>query len=354
MRVKLVGAGVVAAALLVTAPALADVKAGVDAWTKGDYRRAIEEWRGPAVKGDPDAQFNLGQAYKLGRGVPVDLPVAEGWYRKAAMQGHEQAEDNYGLALFQNGKRPEALPWLEKSAARGEPRAQYVLGTMLFNGDGAPKDWVRAYALTVRASQAGLPQAGQSLAQMDRYIPAADRQRGSELARTMDTNAGRPMLAEDVAGGAPPPARPMPSAEPPLVSADEPLPPSRPVRGPVRSADLPPSGAQAGTSYPPPGRPMPQASRPIAAPPPAQVAAAPAVGSGWRIQLGAFRDRGNAEALWSRVRGRVSGLRPLQPIMVRAGAVTKLQAGPLGSSGQAASLCRQVKAAGTDCLAVAP
>lgn len=356
MRVKRLGAGMAAAmALLAAGPAQADVKAGVDAWTKGDYRRAVEEWRGPAVKGDPDAQFNLGQAYKLGRGVPTDLPVAESWYRKAAMQGHQQAEDNYGLALFQNGKRAEALSWLEKSAARGEPRAQYVLGTMLFNGDGAPKDWVRAYALTVRASQAGLPQAGQSLAQMDRYIPAADRQRGSELARTMDTDAGRPVLTEDVAGGAPQPARPVRSAERPPVRVDEPS-RSRAGRAPIESADLPPSEAQPGASYPPPGRTMQQAPGPAPrpAPRPAQVAAASAVGSGWRIQLGAFRDRANAEALWGRVRGRVTGLRPLQPIMVRAGGVTKLQAGPLGSSGQATSLCRQVKAAGTDCLTVAP
>src|SRR3954467_12127042 len=81
-------------------PAFADVKAGVDAWSRGDYRKAIDEWRPAAIKGDADAQFNLGQAYKLGRGVPADLPMAESWYRKAALQGHLQAEDNYGLILF--------------------------------------------------------------------------------------------------------------------------------------------------------------------------------------------------------------------------------------------------------------
>ena len=48
-------------------PALADVKAGVDAWQQGDYAKAIAQWRPLAEAGDPDAQFNLGQAYKLGR-----------------------------------------------------------------------------------------------------------------------------------------------------------------------------------------------------------------------------------------------------------------------------------------------
>src|SRR6184192_3651167 len=113
-------------AVAVTMPALADTKTGVDAWNRGDYAGAVTEWRKAAVAGDPDAQFNLGQAYKLGRGVPVDMAMAESWYRRAAQQGHVQASDNYGLALFQDGKQGEAVPWLEKSAARGEPRAQLV------------------------------------------------------------------------------------------------------------------------------------------------------------------------------------------------------------------------------------
>jgi len=133
-------------------PAFADVKAGVDAWSRGEYRKAVEEWRPAAIAGDADAQFNLGQAYKLGRGVPVDMAMAESWYRKAALQGQIEAEANYGLILFQNGKREEALPWLNKAVARGEPRAQLVLGTMLYNGDGVMRDWPRAYALIVRSA----------------------------------------------------------------------------------------------------------------------------------------------------------------------------------------------------------
>ena len=94
-------------------PAMADVKAGVDAWSRGDHAAAVAEWRQPAIEGDADAQFNLGQAYKLGRGVPLDLKLAEDWFRKAALQGHIQAEDNYGLTLFQNGDRQKALPYIQ-------------------------------------------------------------------------------------------------------------------------------------------------------------------------------------------------------------------------------------------------
>ena len=89
----------------IAAPAAADVKQGVDAWSHGDYKAAVDIWRPLAVAGDADAQFNLGQAYKLGRGVPIDMPIATEWYRKAAIQNHAQAIDNYGLILFQEGKK---------------------------------------------------------------------------------------------------------------------------------------------------------------------------------------------------------------------------------------------------------
>jgi hypothetical protein len=53
-----------AGALLVcTAPAAAQsVKAGIDAWQRGDYAQAVKAWRPLAEAGDVDAAFNHGQA----------------------------------------------------------------------------------------------------------------------------------------------------------------------------------------------------------------------------------------------------------------------------------------------------
>jgi cell division septation protein DedD len=301
-------------AIAFAAPALADVKAGVDAWARGDYKKAVEEWRGPAVAGDSDAQFNLGQAYKLGRGVPADVAMAEEWYRKAAVQGHPQAEDNYGLALFQTGKREQALPWLQKSVARGEPRAQYVLGTMYFNADSVTRDWVKAYALMVRANAAGLPQAAKTLAQMDRYISLTDRQQGTQLARQYETQAQRAALAPSVASA--PPAR---------------QPDPRPQPAPPRPA------------------PTPVATAPRPAPPPA--IAPTRVDGGWRAQLGTFRDAANAHNLVATLQ-RKGAMTGLTPYVTKVGALTRLQVGPFASSAQAAQACAAIKRAGSECLPV--
>jgi cell division septation protein DedD len=318
-RLGLAATALLAGAILTGAPALADVKAGVEAWQRGDYRAAVDQWRGPAVAGDADAQFNLGQAYKLGRGVPADMAAAEEWYRKAALQGHPQAEENYGLALFENNKRLQAVEWLQKAAARGEPRSQYVLGTMYFNGDGVDKDWVRAYALTVRASAQGLPQASTAQAQMDRYITLADRQKGIELARTLERDANHPQVA-----AAPPPTR-------------------NPAR-PIGRTDLPPStayqGAEPTPATPPEARPAPPIVRPAPRAQPAAPARtdpAPIRDGGWRVQVGAFGDPANATRIGAQAAATFPGRKVFYE---KAGRLTKVLVGPFASNAEASGACR--------------
>src|SRR5689334_4084107 len=109
---------------LVGAPISAqNVKAGIEAWQKSDYAAAVAIWRPLADRGDADAQFNLGQAYRLGRGVPLNLSAAKNWFTKAAEAGHLDAETTLGLLLFQNGDQPEGLKWLQRAADQNEPRA---------------------------------------------------------------------------------------------------------------------------------------------------------------------------------------------------------------------------------------
>ncbi|MBV9749438.1 MAG: SEL1-like repeat protein, partial [Acetobacteraceae bacterium] len=288
-----------------------------------------EEWRGPAIAGDADAQYNLGQAYKLGRGVPVDPALAQSWFRRAAVQGHEQAEDNYGLALFEAGRAQEAVPWLEKAAARDERRAELVLGTMLFNGDGGlTRDYPRAYALMTRASQQGLASASETLAQMDQYMNNPDRERGTALAQRYAADA----------------------AARPKASLPEPAPVRTAALTPARSP-APKAGAQPSPKPKPTPATAPTKRAPLQLAPgadaPAPMMAAEA--KGWKVQLGAFRDRGNAEALWSRVHAKLGG--NVAPAYVDAGGLTRLQAFGFPSKAAAKTACAR---SGVTCVVVAP
>ena len=394
-----------ALASMLAAPAFADVKSGVDAWQAGNYQAAVAEWRPLAIGGDADAQFNLGQAYKLGRGVPTDLVQAEAWYRRAAKQGHLQAEDNLGLVLFTANRREEAMPFIIRSAARGEPRAQYVLGTAHFNGDLAAKDWPRAYALTKRASDAGLAIASARLVQLDNLIPLDQRQRGLAMIPDIERSEQQARLAA-VSAAAPPAPTPAPaptiktaslpasapgaSYTPPPVIKPQPAPAPK-VPEPIRSVSVPPSPvasaaaaaaaeataeaeaatARPGTSYAPPPEsgtlpPAPEPANPAqpepakpepAKPEPAKAAPAPvrvhsAAASPWRAQLGAFGVEGNARKLWTALEKKNPAVAARQPYLVKSGKLTRLQAGGFANKAEADSFCAALRKSGQACLVV--
>jgi uncharacterized protein len=172
-----------AAMVALSAPAAAQsVKSGIEAWQRADYPAAIGIWRPLAEAGDADAAFNLGQAYRLGRGVPTNLAAAQIWFERAARKGHLDAQTTLGLLLFDSGNRAGGLRWLKAAAEKGEPRALLIYGTAVFNGDGVPQDRVLAYAYISRAAAKGLAPAKSTLAEMDQILPLDIRQKGVAIA----------------------------------------------------------------------------------------------------------------------------------------------------------------------------
>ncbi|KPF62917.1 SPOR domain-containing protein [Porphyrobacter sp. AAP60] len=321
------GAAALAASLvLIATPALADVKAGVDAWTAGDYTRAVVEWQGPAAAGDPDALFNLAQAYRLGRGVDVDNARARKLYEEAASFGHVKAADNYGLMLFQEGEQEKAMPMIRAASERGDPRAQYVLGLSHFNADYAPRDWVRAYALMTLANGSGLPQARDALAQMDKFVPTAQRSQAQSLARQLEAGA-KSLRASELA-----------AVELGTAASSS---PASPVMTPVsQSAPRPPVMTQTAAAAPAVlAAPRPQ---------PAPVPAAPKQGK-WRVQLGAFGVAGNADRLWNQLSGNPA-LAGTSKTLVPSGNVTRLLATGFANEAEANRACAALKKQGQACL----
>jgi uncharacterized protein len=320
--------------------------------------------------------FNLAQAYRLGRGVAQDERRAEELYFRAAQAGHVQAADTYGLMLFQAGRREEALPFVEDAARRGDPRSQYLLGIAHFNGDLVAQDWVRAYALMTLANSTGLPQAAPAIAQMDSHIPLADRQAAAGLAETMraEASAARTteLAAADLAmesNAAPAAAQPQPrvprplatvAVSPSVVAARSAIEAAREATGTES-----PAAAGAGFALAPAVTPSPARGRiagaaaaraPESAPVPAPASAsagvtarqAPASGP-WRVQLGAFSVRANAEQLWQSLASRPE-LAGRERLMLASGSVVRLQAGGFASQADAQAACNALRRAGQDCL----
>lgn len=308
----------VTAALLLALPASVaaqSVKAGIEAWQRSDYSAAVAIWRPLAEKGDADAAFNLGQAYRLGRGVPTNLSIAKSWFERAARQNHVDAETTLGLLLFQNAEQTEGLKWLKAAAEQGEARALLVYGTALFNGDGVTQDQVLGYAYVSRAAAQGLGPAKETLAQLDSLMPLDQRKKGVAIAK-----------AKAKAAPPPPSAKRVKTAKPVEVAAA-----SKPPLAPVSS---------------------PATSKPTAKPKPATPASVQTVAASgaWRIQVGAFNNRAAAESAFGKLAGNPA-LAGRGPQYMPFNQFVRLRIGPFASKRSAAAACSALR---TACFAVPP
>ena len=282
------------------------VTAGIEAWQRADYEAAVAIWRPLAEAGDADAAFNLGQAYRLGRGTAINLAAAQTWFERAARDGHVDAQTTLGLLLFDTGNRIGGLRWLRSAAEQGEPRALLVYGTALVNGDGIPRDPVLGYAYVSRAAAQGLAPAKTTLAEMDQVLPLEQRRKGVALA--MEAAKAKP------AGTA---------------TAPKPAP---------KKAEARPAAKAAGVV------PAPKAA--------ARAAAAATTGPGWRLQLGAFSTRAAAEALYRKLSS-AGMIAAQQPAYIAAGKITRLQVGFYRTRADAAAACRGLASRGQPCFPVA-
>lgn len=276
------------AILLFSAPAAGQTTAaGIEAWQRGDPAAAVAIWQPLAEKGDPDAAFNLGQAYRLGKGVGLDLSKAQLWYQRAAAKGHLEAQTVVGLLLFQNGDRAGAMKWLRPAAEAGEARALLLYGVSLYNGDGGlAADPVKGYAYVSRAAAQGLDAAKSTLATLDETMPLEQRKKGVAMAKAMAQGKSE---------------KAAPAAPRPVTAAKPVAPPALPAK------TVSPSTTHSGN---------------------------------WRIQLGAFSQRKSAESLFANLSAKLSGR---QAYYIPVGTITRLQAGPFESRAAAAAACARLK-----------
>ena len=107
-------------------------------------------------QGEANAQFQLGDMYEQGQGVPQDYEEAVKWYRLAADQGNAYAQVNLGT-MYDNGTGvpqgdEEAVKWYRLAAEQNDADGQSNLGMMYEHGQGVPQDYeeaVKWYRLAV-------------------------------------------------------------------------------------------------------------------------------------------------------------------------------------------------------------
>ena len=314
--------------LFLSAQAQASVDAGVGKWRAGDWEGAVAEWVTPAARGDADALFNMGQAYRLGRGVPLNRITAIDYYRRAADKGHAAAAANLGITLWQEGRKTEALTSLRAAAEKGDLRAAYVLGVATFEGDTAPRNPALGYAYVVRARDGGLSLASAQAARMATRMSADDRAKGEAAAQALAE--GRPVAVVLAAMSAPPPApEPVADAGAGVDSVEEALAES----AAPANADQP---RKTESVKPAPAKAEARAEPPV---------------EGWKVQLGAYANERTARTAWATLVSQSAALlKGRKPLYAPRGGLVRLQVGPFEDRAPAAELCAKLSAAGRPCF----
>lgn len=185
------GLAAAAAMAALTVAAATPFDLGVDAYRAGDFGRARLLWEQALAAGDWDAARDLGQLYRLGRGVTPDAARAADYYRIAADHGIYAAELN--------------------------------LAELYLSGEGVPHDEAKAEGLLADARDHGVAEAEFRLRQI-----AAARMAGEPAPPPVDAP---PVDAPPVE---------TPPVETPAVTTAPPV------------ATVPPTAVAAATAAPPP------------------------------------------------------------------------------------------------------
>ena len=113
----------------------------------------LEAMHKAALHGDVFAQYTLGLAYHEGRGVASDPDKASLWYRRAAEQGHVEAQYALGNVLEKAGNADEAHAWYTKAAMHGHAAAQKILSSEKWKDVAAPIAAPQSHAPTQNAAE---------------------------------------------------------------------------------------------------------------------------------------------------------------------------------------------------------
>jgi TPR repeat protein len=125
---------------------------------------AAEWWQKAAAQKFPPAEFDLGMAYGSGDGVPKNMQEGIKWCRMAGDSGLVMAQMALGI-LYCDGRSgveqdyTEAFKWFTKAAEQGNLHAEYYLAVCYQDGKGTPTNSSEAISWLQRAGINGVANA---------------------------------------------------------------------------------------------------------------------------------------------------------------------------------------------------
>ena len=379
----------------------AQANLGILLFQAGDKAEAIRWLKAAADKNEMRAQYVLGVASWNGDGTPRSLTLAYAYLSRAAAQGLAEAttalnnltgviapvERANGWAVATslaagNGVPPEFAPGgaAVSSASLDRFNRDQVIKALPKPAAAAPTPAptpVPTQTATVSPPTAAPPLPPKPVMTTAAPVvppPAAapvPAPKPVAIAAAAPSPAAKPVVTPTpqpapqplprpvaVATAAPPPApKPVavatvaPAPKPITVAAATPQPAERPAAPPVKTVAIPAAAPAVAPVAPPRAEPRPVQVATAAAPKPKPEPKPEAKPTGWRVQLGAFAKRAQAEAAWTEVKTKQKQLvANTKPIYEPAGSVTKLQLGPYPNKTAARDACAKIAFSGRACF----
>lgn len=123
---------------------------GQEAYEREDYETAFREWLPLADGGYAEAQYEIADLFRFGKGVETDSANAESYYLKAARQGYAPAQ--LALAMIDNSffftkdedVQRNNFSWAHRAAVNGSANAYILLSFAYCTGRGTDRNPVLA------------------------------------------------------------------------------------------------------------------------------------------------------------------------------------------------------------------
>lgn len=144
-------------------------------------REKIQELHRSAENGDADAQLELANRLRLGRGIDCNKEEAVRWLSKAAEQNNSEAiyelgrcaEDGIGMTRSE----VKAAQYYQSAAQLGHAKAQYAYGMCLLGAIGCKRDLVEAEKWMKQAANQGIEKAKLQLEQIRLMLQEGKKQK---------------------------------------------------------------------------------------------------------------------------------------------------------------------------------
>ncbi len=181
-----------------------------------DAGQAIEWYKKATRQDDNVGEWLLGRAYLTGVGIPRDLDLAAAALKKSASHNDPFGEYLLGTVLLEKSQYPQAAEMFRKAAMQGLPQAQQQLGMMLKDGRGVSPDKFEAYVWLLLSARAGNNTVGGDLGLLESDLGSNQTEQAKTKARDLEISVARVVVARGCTGWSGE-FNPMPTPPPPDI-----------------------------------------------------------------------------------------------------------------------------------------